>query len=158
MARITNSIRRIVSSNIRALQKKKYPERGGGQRCAADFGVSPQQWSPWSTGKRMPDESRMEELADFFGVTVAWLREDHGNQGVEENGNSAFALAFDLPETETTHEWAFEAARAISDVVIDFCQTNSKVDPWILAQMCLTNLQANCKNRFINRGDCDDES
>lgn len=25
----------------------------------------------------MPDESRLEQIADFFGVTVEWLRKDH---------------------------------------------------------------------------------
>lgn len=37
-------------------------------------GVSPQQWSPWERGSRTPDEVRMKQIGDFFGVSVDWLR------------------------------------------------------------------------------------
>lgn len=57
-----------------------FPGRGGGKKCAKAFGVLPQQWSPWETGMRTPDEMRMKLLAEFFGVSVDYLRTDHDHQ------------------------------------------------------------------------------
>ncbi len=56
---------------------KHYPQRGGGKYCAEALGVSPQQWSPWETGRRMPGAIRLQQIADFFGVTVDDLRKDN---------------------------------------------------------------------------------
>jgi Predicted transcriptional regulators len=56
---------------------EKFPGRGGGKKCAESFGVSPQQWSPWERGMRTPDESRLLQIANFFDVTVEFLRRDH---------------------------------------------------------------------------------
>ena len=80
MGRIPDDLREIIADNIRKCRKKKFPGRGGSKKCAEAFKVSPQQWSPWECGKRTPDEGRMKEIAKFFGVTVAYLREDHRNQ------------------------------------------------------------------------------
>ena len=77
MGRIPEELRRIIAANIRAERMKKYPGRGGGKRCAEAFGVTPQQWSPWERGTRSPDEFRLRQLAEFFGVTVEHLRCDH---------------------------------------------------------------------------------
>ncbi len=74
MGRIPAELRASIAANIRSERLKKYPGRGGGKQCAKDFGVSPQQWSPWERGKRTPDELRLEAIAEFFGVTVAYLR------------------------------------------------------------------------------------
>ena len=60
---------------MRQERLKKYGRlHGTAKICAEEFGVSPQQWSPWECGQRTPDELRMEEIAAFFGVTVAYLR------------------------------------------------------------------------------------
>lgn len=83
MGKIPKELRVIIAKNIRDLRHKKFQGRGGGKQCAEAFGehvgrpVSPQQWSPWERGMRTPDELRMEQIAEFFGVTVAYLREDH---------------------------------------------------------------------------------
>ena len=77
MSTIPDDLRRIIAANIRAERMKKYPGRGGCKQCAADFGVSPQQWSPWERGKRTPHETHLQSLADFFGVSVEDLRRDH---------------------------------------------------------------------------------
>lgn len=82
MGKIPDELRATIARNIRACRMKKYPGRGGGKNCAAGFSeyigknVSPQQWSPWETGKRIPDEVRLKQIADFFGVTVEDLRRD----------------------------------------------------------------------------------
>lgn len=62
---------------------KKFPGRGGGKKCAESFGVSPQQWSPWERGMRTPDELRLSQIADFFGVTVEFLRRDNSTRKPE---------------------------------------------------------------------------
>ncbi len=77
MGKIPNTLREVTGRNIRYCRLQKYPGRGGGKQCAAAFGVSPQQWSPWENGMRIPSETRLAQLAEFFGVTVEWLRRDN---------------------------------------------------------------------------------
>lgn len=77
MGKMPDALRRTIARNIRECRMRKFPGRGGGKKCAAAFGVSPQQWSPWERGARTPDESRLGQMAEFFGVTVEWLRKDH---------------------------------------------------------------------------------
>lgn len=77
MGKIPLELKETIARNIRECRKEKFPGRGGGKKCAAAFGVSPQQWSPWEKGKRTPDESRIQQMAEFFGVTVEYLRRDN---------------------------------------------------------------------------------
>lgn len=77
MGKIPAELRTTIAVNIRKCRLKRFPGRGGGMRCAAAFGVSPQQWSPWERGMRTPDELRMRQIARFFNVTVEYLRTDH---------------------------------------------------------------------------------
>ncbi len=77
MGKIPDELRRTIAANIRTCRSKKFPGTGGSKRCAKAFGVSPQQWSPWECGVRTPDETRLVKLAEFFGVTVEYLRTDH---------------------------------------------------------------------------------
>jgi transcriptional regulator with XRE-family HTH domain len=76
VGRVPNTLRKIVAKNIRECRIKKFPGRGGATQCAKALGILPQQWSLWEVGDRMPDEIRMQEIADFFGVTVEHLRKD----------------------------------------------------------------------------------
>lgn len=85
MGKIPRELREAIAANIRACRMKAYPGRGGGKKCAEAFGVSPQQWSPWERGMRTPDELRLSQLADFFGVTVEYLRRDHSISGTTPN-------------------------------------------------------------------------
>lgn len=77
MGKIPHELRETIARNIRECRMKKFPGRGGGKKCAESFGVSPQQWSPWERGMRTPDELRLSQIANFFGVTVEHLRRDH---------------------------------------------------------------------------------
>lgn len=77
MGKIPSELRETIAKNIRDCRMKKFPGRGGGKKCAESFGVSPQQWSPWERGMRTPDELRLSQIADFFGVTVEYLRRDN---------------------------------------------------------------------------------
>lgn len=92
MGKIPQDLRATIAANIRACRMKKFPGRGGAKKCAEKFGVSPQQWSPWESGKRTPDELRLGQIAEFFGVTVAFMREDHGNTGKVERPLSSGEL------------------------------------------------------------------
>ncbi len=80
MGRIPDELRKTIAANIRAERVKNFPGRGGGKKCAEAFShyigrnVSPQQWSPWERGMRTPDESRLQQIADFFDTTVENLR------------------------------------------------------------------------------------
>ncbi|MCD7895488.1 MAG: helix-turn-helix domain-containing protein [Planctomycetaceae bacterium] len=84
MGKMPEELRRTIARNIRAEREKKYPGRGGSKRCAQEFGVLPQQWSPWERGRRTPDEIRLQDIADFFGTTVEYLRCDHEPRPVAE--------------------------------------------------------------------------
>ena len=74
MGKVPVDLRKNVANNIRKCRSGRYPMWGGSKKCAIDFGVSPQQWSQWERGAHMPDEYRMMEIADFFGVSTAFLR------------------------------------------------------------------------------------
>jgi len=77
MGKIPQELRNTIAQNIRKCRIDKFPGRGGGKKCAEAFGVSPQQWSPWERGMRTPDELRLSQIAEFFGVTVEHLRRDN---------------------------------------------------------------------------------
>ena len=77
MGKVPVNLRKNIATNIRNCRKSNYPLWGGSKKCAEDFGVSPQQWSQWERGTHMPDEYRMMEIADFFGVSTAYLRRDN---------------------------------------------------------------------------------
>ncbi len=87
MGKIPENLRQIIAANIRICRMKKYPGRGGGKKCAEAFGVSPQQWSPWERGMRTPDELRLSQIADFFGVTVEYLRRDNSAPDMSSKSN-----------------------------------------------------------------------
>jgi transcriptional regulator with XRE-family HTH domain len=107
MGKIPDGLRDIIAHNIHACRTTKYPGRGGGKKCAEEFGVSPQQWSPWETGKRTPDETRLEKIAEFFGVTVEFLRRD--------NRNPPPPIP-DRPEQETSSHTGLETTEAIPGI------------------------------------------
>ena len=100
MGRIPSQLKKIIASNIRACRKKRFPRHGGSKQCAAQLGVSPQQWTLWEVGKRTPDEVRMAGIADFFGVTVEDLRRDNLPEPTEEN-----RLLPEKAPSATTRDW-----------------------------------------------------
>ena len=83
MGRIPQPLREIIARNIRDCRQEKHPGRGGAKQCAEAFSrfigknVSPQQWSPWERGMRTPDETRLEQIAAFFGKSVEYMRRDN---------------------------------------------------------------------------------
>ncbi len=83
MGKVPVDLRKNIATNIRTCRSGRYPKWGGSKKCAEDFGVSPQQWSQWESGKHMPDEYRMMQIADFFGVSTEFLRRDNSVPGKE---------------------------------------------------------------------------
>lgn len=77
MGKISRELRETIAANIRNCRAKKFPGRGGGKQCAEAFGATPQQWSQWERGRRMPDKTRLEKIAAFFDVTMEWMRQDN---------------------------------------------------------------------------------
>lgn len=98
MGKIPNELRETIARNIRDCRMKKFPGRGGGKKCAESFGVSPQQWSPWERGMRTPDELRLSQIADFFGVTVEFLRRDNSVKKQEIPTHDSQAYGAPYPE------------------------------------------------------------
>ena len=97
MGRIPSALREIIALNIRNCRLIKFPGRGGGKKCAEAFGVSPQQWSPWERGIRTPDEMRLSQIADFFGMSVEWMRSDHRPQ--QSAGSAALNTENAIPSS-----------------------------------------------------------
>lgn len=104
MGKMPDALRETIARNIRNCRQRKFPGRGGGKRCAESFGVSPQQWSPWESGKRTPDELRLEQIAMFFETTVEWFRRDHRLE--DERGAAARA-----PNSEIVYSHTFTPDR-----------------------------------------------
>lgn len=96
MPKIPLELKERIARNIKECRLKKFPGRGGAKKCAEAFGVSPQQWSPWEKGYRTPDETRMSQLAMFFGVTVECLRRDNSPPVHPEPGISVSRPAVPL--------------------------------------------------------------
>lgn len=95
MGRIPKSLKETIARNIHACRVQKFPGRGGGKKCAEALSVSPQQWSPWERGMRTPDEAHMEKIAKLFGVTVEYLRRDHGKS--EDADPAGASSSYDRP-------------------------------------------------------------
>ena len=108
MGRIPQALRETIARNIRNCRLTKYPGRGGGKQCAEAFSryigknISPQQWSPWERGMRTPDETRLEQIAAFFGKTVEYMRRDTRPpvSGAPSGFPSEHARADDAPQRE----------------------------------------------------------
>ncbi len=83
MARISKSLRAIIARNIRECRREMFPKIGGSKACAAKFSeycgrnITPQQWSPWESGGRTPNEDSLEQIAAFFGKTVEYMCSDN---------------------------------------------------------------------------------
>ncbi len=99
MGKIPNELREIIAHNIRDCRLKKFPGRGGGKKCAETFGVSPQQWSPWERGMRTPDELRLSQIAEFFDVSVEFLRRDNSAKKTEMLPEMPVSYSSYFPET-----------------------------------------------------------
>lgn len=80
MGKIPVELRNTIAENIRTCRRAFFPGRGGGKKCAEAFGVSPQQWSLWERAMRTPDELRLRQIADFFGVQQEWLRRNNSGK------------------------------------------------------------------------------
>ncbi len=83
MGKIPADLRVTIARNITDLRLKKYPGRGGAKRCAMEFGSLPQQWSRWERGHTTPNETRMAEIAAFFGTEVEDLRRKKRPESLE---------------------------------------------------------------------------
>ncbi len=99
MGKIPLSLHETIARNIRAERMKKFPGRGGSKQCAEAIfqfigkNVSPQQWSPWERGRRTPDETRLEQMATFFGRTVEYMRRDTSPRVPGTPDSSASSIA-----------------------------------------------------------------
>lgn len=102
MARMSQEQREVIARNIRECRQKKFPGLGSGKKCVAAFSefigknVSQQQWSPWERGVRTPDKIRLKRIAEFFGVSVEFLRKDHRKQIPEAPPPPGSAASFFL--------------------------------------------------------------
>lgn len=80
-------------------REKRYPFHGGKGKCAMDFGVSPQMWSNWETGRSTPDDANQAKLAEFFGISLSQLRgeEPQPSENVGDSGLLAPVSRYVVP-------------------------------------------------------------
>lgn len=76
MGKIPTELRQAIARNIRACRIRKFPGRGGATRCAEKLAVPLSQWSQWEKGVYTPNDPRMRQIAEFFDVTVDFLKHD----------------------------------------------------------------------------------
>ena len=129
MGKMPDALRETIARNIRDCRMNKFPGRGGGKRCAESFGVSPQQWSPWESGKRTPDELRLEQIANFFTTTVEWFRRDH-RQDVATA--LAPAVGADRNAVVHTHVLGTEIARTRSGALAESEEEDINHYLWVI--------------------------
>ncbi len=138
-------LKSTIGANIRALRYNKFPGVGGAKKCAESFGVSQQQWSPWECGKRLPTETKIAEIASFFGVSVSWLREDHaGSLGeVVNNSENCIGVFVELPKKDgiDSLKWGRLSAEEISDAICALCAEQKVILPSTLCAFIVENLR-----------------
>lgn len=116
MSRIPDKLHATIAANIRACRKEKFPGRGGGKKCAEAFGVHASQWSMWEN-KRTPNETRLQEIADFFGTTVSFLRENGDGHGSALSvGKNVYTLTFDFSDRDSPYFPAIAAMNILEGV------------------------------------------
>lgn len=118
MGKIPGELRATIARNIHACRMNAYPGRGGSKKCAETFGVSPQQWSQWERGLRVPDELRIKQIADFFGKTVEYMRRD--NQLFEEKLLDATPCPGEVPVSLPQSSPALETGTRQGIVGLDY--------------------------------------
>lgn len=76
---------KVISNNLLTLRMKNYPGRGGSKQCATAMNLTLQQWSAWENGSRLPNNARLAQISEFFGVSMDYLKTDHsGGQYYDE--------------------------------------------------------------------------
>ena len=130
MGKMPDALRETIARNIRDCRMNKFPGRGGGKRCAESFGVSPQQWSPWESGKRTPDELRLEQIAIFFDTTVEWFRRDH-----RQDMTTAMAAGNGRANVLYTHVLGGELAKDRSALLADGEEDDINHYVWALGML-----------------------
>ncbi len=63
-------LREVIAWRIAEGRRSAYPHRGSLTKCAAEFGVSPQQWSQYESGHRSPEDHNLERIAKHLQTTV----------------------------------------------------------------------------------------
>ena len=67
------ALREVIAWRIAEARKNAYPDRGSLTTCAAEFGISPQQWSQYESGHRSPEDHNLERIAAHLKTTVETL-------------------------------------------------------------------------------------
>ncbi|MDR0361254.1 MAG: helix-turn-helix transcriptional regulator [Planctomycetota bacterium] len=63
----------LIAYHIKELREKKFPGRGGPQKCAEALSVSKYQFYNWENGTRTPRPGNLKKMAEFFGVKLDYF-------------------------------------------------------------------------------------
>lgn len=66
-----------IRSVLKKFREKQFPGRGGIRICAEKFGIHPQQWRDWESGKQEPRADYLQKLSEFMKVSVDELLADN---------------------------------------------------------------------------------
>ena len=83
---------KFLPTKLKELREAHYPDRGGASTIAKTLGFPPAAWSQYESGKSMPYLPRQQQIADFFGITLAELRgENQTALDLAEDGKTTHA-------------------------------------------------------------------
>ena len=124
--------KKIFGNNLSYYVDKRRRTTGQGQKdIAADLGIASSTFNNWCNGKSMAPVSKVQQLADYFGIKKSDLLDEHTESGHyyidEESRQMAEFLA-----NNKDYRVLFDAMRNVrpSDIqkVIDFIETNGGSD------------------------------
>jgi transcriptional regulator with XRE-family HTH domain len=75
----------IVSHNLTELRKARGLTQG---QLAEKFAYSDKSISKWEHGEALPDLGTLQELADFYGVTLDYLTHAESDTSLQDNGKN----------------------------------------------------------------------
>jgi transcriptional regulator with XRE-family HTH domain len=73
----------IVSHNLTELRKSRGITQG---QLAEKFAYTDKSISKWERGEALPDLNTLQELADFYGVTLDYLTHEESDVSLQEEG------------------------------------------------------------------------
>ena len=73
----------IVAHNLAELRKSRGLTQG---QLAEKFAYTDKSISKWEQGEALPDLNTLQELADFYGVTLDYLTHEESNDSLQEMG------------------------------------------------------------------------
>lgn len=91
-----------IGTVLKRLRTLRHPGHGGTKACSGAFGVSPQLWSDWEAGRRVPNTATQRKLQAFFAINPNQL---HGEEALPDDPDAIIvALRGDCADLQAENE------------------------------------------------------